>query len=96
MGATFEKVAHIWYYIATMPITKSAIRKLRADKRKAKVNLKVRRALKEAVAQMRKKPSAKNLTAMFSRADRAAKSGVIHKNKASRLKSRLSALIAKK
>jgi small subunit ribosomal protein S20 len=82
--------------MAAMPITVGAIRKQRADKRKASVNSRTREALKEAVALMRKKPTATNLVKAFSTADRAAKKGVIHKNKAARLKSRLSSLVKKK
>ena len=79
-----------------MPVTVGAIRKLRADKKKAAVNLVVKKAYKEAVSVMRKRPTAKNLTEVFRRLDRAAKSQVIKKNKAARLKSRLSKLIKKK
>lgn len=42
---------------------------------------------------MRQKPSAKSLTEAFQKLDRAAKSHVIHKNKAARLKARLSKLL---
>lgn len=79
-----------------MPVTLGAIRKQRADKRKARVNLKVRVGVREKIAKMRKKPTAKNLTEAFSRLDRAAKAHVITKNKAARLKSRLSKLLKKK
>ncbi|MDO8451900.1 MAG: 30S ribosomal protein S20, partial [bacterium] len=44
----------------------------------------------------RTKPSAKALTQAFRIIDKAAKSNLIHKNKADRLKSRLSKLIQKK
>lgn len=76
-----------------MPITKGAIRKLIADKRKAATNLKVKKAYKAAVLAMRKKPTASALSAVFMRLDRAAKNNIIHKNKAARLKSRLSKLL---
>lgn len=79
-----------------MPITVGAIRKLRADAKKARENAVHRRAYKELVSQMRRKPTVKTLTAAFSKLDRAAKRGVIHKNKAARLKSRLSGLLRKK
>jgi small subunit ribosomal protein S20 len=79
-----------------MPITLGAIRKQRADKRKAVVNLRVKSGLREVVAQMRKKPSKAILATVFRRLDRAAKSGVVHENKAARLKSRLSKLLTKK
>ncbi len=79
-----------------MPITKGAIRKLRADKSKTRINAVVKRAFREAVSKMRKHPTVKNLAEVYRRADRAAKSKVIHKNKADRLKFRLSRLVVKK
>ena len=79
-----------------MPITTSAIRKLRADKRKRAQNSKTRTGLREAVARMRRKPTAKNLQAVFQKADRAAKTKVVARNKAARLKSRLSKLLLRK
>lgn len=79
-----------------MPITKGAIRKLSADKRKAVTNLHVKTTYKAAVLAMRKKPSAKALTTAFQKLDRAAKVNIIHKNKAARLKSRLAKLLSSK
>jgi len=79
-----------------MPITAGAIRKQRADKNKVAINENVKRAYKEAISTMRAKANAKNLTAAFSKLDRAAKTNLIHKNTASRLKSRLTKLLPKK
>lgn len=79
-----------------MPITLGAIRKQRADKRKSIMNTRVKLGYKSAVLAMRKKKTAEALKEAFSRLDRAAKTGVIHKNKASRLKARLSKLVAQK
>lgn len=79
-----------------MPQTAGAIRKLRADRKKTAVNLQIRKALREAVAVMRKKPTEKNLKSVFKVADRAAKKGVVHSNKAARLKSRLARKLSKK
>jgi small subunit ribosomal protein S20 len=78
-----------------MPITVGAIRKLRADKRKVTINMATKKAYKNAVSIMRKKPNPKNLQKAYSQLDKAAKSHVLHKNTASRLKSRLSHLLAK-
>lgn len=87
-----------------MPITKSAKKALRVGSRRHSINLRVKRAYKEAVRDVRRlaneKPvttealkgneTLKNaLTKAYSELDKAAKKGVIHKNKASRLKSRL-------
>ena len=74
-----------------MPVTKQAIKKVRQDKRKAVYNARKRRAYKEAVKGYLKKPTAAGLTKVSSVLDRAAKVNIIHKNKASRLKSQLSA-----
>ncbi len=76
-----------------MPITVGAIRKQRADKRKALLNLKAKANFKQAVTVSRKKPTPTNLKKVFSQLDRAAKKHVIHKNKAARLKSRLAKLL---
>lgn len=78
-----------------MPIIKSAIRKLKADKRKSAINLRVKSAMKQAISDSRKKPSEKKLKEVFSKLDRAVKDNLIHKNKAARLKSRLSSLLKK-
>jgi len=86
----------VCYYIAAMPQTRGAIRKLRADKKKAGVNLKSRRLLVSVVAGVRRKPSAKALKEAFSRIDKSVSKKVIHKNKAARLKSRLAKLVTKK
>lgn len=79
-----------------MPIIKSAIKKVRKDKRRTARNLKRKVAVKKIVKDTRKTPSAKNLSSAFSALDKAAKVNLIHKKKASRLKSRLSRLTAKK
>jgi len=73
-----------------MPVTKQAIKKVRADKRKAVYNLRRKKAYKEAVKKFLKNPTQAGLTSVFSAVDQAAKTNVIHKNKASRIKSRLS------
>lgn len=72
-----------------MPILKSAIKKLKSDRRREQENLAYRQAYKQAVKAARSKPSAAALTKAFRSLDRAAKKKVIHKNKANRLKSRL-------
>lgn len=76
-----------------MPVTKQAIKKVRQDKRKTDFNAKVKKAYKKAVHDFRKIPTPKGLTDVFSKLDKAAKTNVLHKNAASRLKSRLSKLV---
>ena len=85
-----------------MPNTKSAIKAARQNIRRRAVNLAVLEKIKKAIKQVRKLATAgklddakKSLTAAFAALDKAAKKHIIHKNKASRLKSRLSKLIAK-
>ena len=72
-----------------MPIIKSAIKKVRKDKLRTARNKKREVALKSLVAKARKTKAAKDLQAAFSALDKAAKVGLIHPNKAARLKSRL-------
>lgn len=79
-----------------MPVIKQAIKKVRQDKRKTAFNVLRKSAYKRAVATLRKAPTAEALKVAYKALDKAAKTNVIHKNKASRLKSRLSKLLAKK
>ena len=76
-----------------MPVTKQTIKKVRQDRRKTIINLKVKRAYRQAVLIFRKKPTKTSLKTVFKLVDKAAKTNVIHKNKAARLKSRLSKLL---
>lgn len=75
-----------------MPIIKSAIKKMRKDKVRTKRNAEREGVFKKLVKAARRNPSKAALTAAFSALDKAAKVNLIHKNKASRLKSRLSKL----
>ena|SRR3989338_9237829 len=72
-----------------MPILKSAKKALRQDRRRSKVNAKVRRTMKRAVKLAARQPTEKNISEAYRRVDRAAKKGVVHKNTAARLKARL-------
>lgn len=78
-----------------MPVTKSAAKALRRDQHKTIVNRPIRSKLKTAVDAVKAKPDASLLTNAFSAIDKAAKNRVIHKNKAARLKSKLSRLLSK-
>lgn len=66
-----------------MPITKSAKKSLRVSLRKRAQNLKREKALEKELKQ------SKDLLKLQKLIDKAAKTGVIHKNKAARLKSKL-------
>ena len=73
-----------------MPNIKSAIKKVRKDKKRAAVNLRRRRSYKQAVKTARQDPNPESLKTAQKELDKAAKRGVIKKGKAARLKSRLS------
>lgn len=78
-----------------MPIIAQAQKKLRHDRKRTKQTMSIRKAVHDVVKSTRKSPSKKSLSAAFRALDKAAKRNVIHKNKAARLKSRLSKLLKK-
>lgn len=78
-----------------MPVGRSAKKKLRQDKKRAGINLLVKKKLKDTIKKFRSKPSEQLLKAVFNQLDRTAKKNIIHSNKSARLKSRLSKLIKK-
>lgn len=75
-----------------MPVTKSASKKLRQDKKRALANRNKKEELKKKIKVAQKSPTDKNVKAAISALDRAVKVHILHKNKAARLKSRLSKL----
>lgn len=84
-----------------MPITTSAKKALRQSRTRREKNIAKKTAYKKAVAAYRKLAAAKNaeelpaaLVAAYKALDKAAKTGVIKKNKADRMKSRLTKLAA--
>ena len=79
-----------------MPIIRSAIKKVRKDKTRTIRNKKREDALKALIKKVRLTKGAKDLQAVFSALDKAAKVHLIHPNKASRLKSRLSKMLSPK
>ena len=76
-------------YNGAVPNIQSAIKKVRKDKRRAAVNLRLKKRYKQAVKAARQDPSAETLQLAQKELDKAAKGGVIKKGKSSRLKSRL-------
>lgn len=85
-----------------MPNTKSAEKALRQSKKRRAKNLHKKIVFKGAVKEFKKLVAAgkfedakKMLPIVFKRLDKAAKTGVIKKNKASRLKSNTSRLLNK-
>jgi len=81
-----------------MPIIKSAIKKVRKDKKRTKVNSLYIRAYQMTLKKIRKGgPDIKKFISLFySQIDKAVKHHVIHKNKATRLKSRISTKVSRK
>jgi len=78
-----------------MPITKSAVKKLRHDRALFAQNEVARRKLKSTIKKARKSPTPKSLSEAFSGIDKATKHHLLHANTAGRLKSRLSKLLKK-
>lgn len=78
-----------------MPIIKSAIKKLKQSLKKRDHNRVAKRHLKDLLEDFKGKPNQETFAKVMSALDKAAKTNVIHKNKASRLKSRLSKLLPK-
>ncbi len=83
-----------------MPITQSAKKALRQNVRRRNVNLKKKTELKTVIKQYKKliaagdkKKASEYLPEVYKKLDKAAKINLIKKNKADRLKSRLSRLI---
>lgn len=74
-----------------MPIIKSAKKRVRTSNKAAIRNSKTRRGLKSALKLFASKPSAAAHSSAQSNLDKAVKKGVIHKNKAARLKKQAAA-----
>jgi small subunit ribosomal protein S20 len=75
-----------------MPVIKSAKKKLRQDKKRQLANKKTKNTYKDLLKQTRENPSDTAMQQAFSSLDKAAKKGIIHPNKAARLKAALSQL----
>lgn len=76
-----------------MPNIASAKKKLRADLRKRKVNIRVRGQVKATSKEFNKKPSTENLRRVYSALDTAAKKNVLSKKRAARKKSQFANLV---
>ncbi len=79
-----------------MPIIKSAIKKLRVDKKRQIINKAVKSRAVNLMGIFRKEAKPEGLAAVFSAIDRAAKKRIFHPKKADRLKSRLAKLLRSK
>jgi len=85
-----------------MPNTKSAMKAMRQNVKRRVTNLKAldgihktAKAVKKFVAAGQKSEALKALSAAFAALDKAAKKNIIHKNNASRHKSRLAKMVGK-
>ena len=83
-----------------MPNIKSAKKRMRSNARKGEVNTLVYSSMKTAVKKFEKEVKAgnkeqasNNLNIALQRIDKAKNSGLVHKNKAARLKSRLTKML---
>ncbi|MEK7188736.1 MAG: 30S ribosomal protein S20 [Patescibacteria group bacterium] len=79
-----------------MPVTKTAKRALRSSKRKQAINKIIISQLASAIRIAKKTKKEAKIKQAISLADKARKKSVIHKNKASRIKSTLAKLLPKK
>jgi len=85
-----------------LPILKSAFKRIRQDKKRRLRNLKVKSELKSLSKKLNLSLSAKKLdeakalgAQLISKLDRARSKGIVHKNTASRKKSRILSKLAK-
>jgi small subunit ribosomal protein S20 len=72
-----------------MPVLKSAIKKLRQDRKRRVLNLNLKETVKAALKLAKKSKTPEAIKKAQSLLDRAAKKHLFHKNKAARLKSNL-------
>lgn len=77
-----------------MPIIANAKKALRQSKTKDARNSLVRASVRAAIKKTTAIADASNLSKMFSAIDKAVKRNIIHKNKAARIKSRVSKKVA--
>ena len=78
-----------------MPLTRSAIKKLRRDRKVEAKNESFKKLLEDNVRKAKKAKSEKEIQKAVSLIDKAVKKNIYHKNKAARLKSNLSKLLSK-
>jgi ribosomal protein S20 len=78
-----------------VPITQSALKALRQDRKRTLVNRPAKSRALAAVSNARKNPTQELLRLAYSALDKGVKKHVLKKRKADRLKSRLAALLTK-
>lgn len=78
-----------WYNSRHMPITKSAIKKQRVDKKRAKVNEPIKGSVKASIKEAKSNPSSATIAKFYGAIDHAVAKKLVSKRTAGRLKSRL-------
>ena len=73
-----------------MPIIKSAIKKMRQDIKRTSQNALKKTRMKQVMKSANKGSKTQNISEAYKAIDKAKKAGIIHKNKAARLKSSIS------
>jgi small subunit ribosomal protein S20 len=76
-----------------MPVTQSASRALRKDRKRTVINAKLRSRVRSTIKNFSENPSGEQLNQVYSIIDRAVKKNLFHANKAARMKSKLAAKI---
>ncbi|MBD3279437.1 MAG: 30S ribosomal protein S20 [Candidatus Pacebacteria bacterium] len=76
-----------------MPILANAKKALRASKRKAAYNQRIKSRTKTQIDQMKAQPTEQNLAAAYQAIDKCVKRNIWHQNKAARRKSQLAKLL---
>lgn len=79
-----------------MPVTKSAKKALKQDRRNAIFNLRIKKRLREVLKTFSQKPTREGLSSAYSVLDHAVNSNVIHKNRAARIKAKLAKKLPEK
>lgn len=73
-----------------MPLTKSALKALRRDRKRAASNRPVRSRIKTSLDAVKATKTVEALATAYSAIDKAVKKHIIHRNKAARLKAKAS------
>jgi len=90
----FEKSAILGYNPRSMPILKNAKKALRVSKRKTVINSRNKSQVKTALKKVVAAASPETVSEAFSKIDRAVKRNILPKNRAARIKSRLSRAVS--
>ncbi|MDO8657189.1 MAG: 30S ribosomal protein S20 [Candidatus Levybacteria bacterium] len=78
-----------------MPVIRSARKKLKVDRKRESANKKIEASIEIVIKKAQKSPTEESVRNAFKAIDKGAKKNIFHKNKAARLKSKLSKLIGK-